>query len=227
MAQTRDIEYRRLVSNLARELNDKDIEQIAYVRLAGKEDTTRYSAAKPCASALDLMKTLENFDVFSLNNIAGLIEVVKDARRNDLVRKIEEYVTEDTERRASQNSSARPLVKKKPARNGGQAAGKADECEGHSSHRAFSMSRGGPHLAHQTRIAQELSQLNESAQDGPPTSNSKSTLKVICKKITFYMLIVVFRDLVTCSTRLACSCKYYVWYKIRRCMTTLHCIEDL
>ena len=190
MAQSRDIEYRRLVSNIARELNDKDIEQIAYVRLAGKEDTTRYSAAKPCASALDLMKTLENFDVFSLNNIAGLIEVVKDARRNDLVRKIEEYAAEDTERRASQ-SSARPIVKKKPSRNGGQAAGRADECGGHSSRRAFSIGGRGPHLA-QTKIAQELSQLHESAQDGPPTSSSKSTFKMICK---FCMLRVVFIDM--------------------------------
>lgn len=181
MDQRRDIEYRRLVSNIARELNDKDIEQIAYIRLAGKEDTTKYSAAKPCASALDLMMTLERFDVFSRDDIAGLIEVVKDARRKDLMRKIKEYMAEDAERRAS--LSSRPAVTKKPTQNGRQSA--AHERAGHCSQQ---VSMEEPHLEQRKRdIARELSLMHGAAQSStsPHTGSNKSNnpLTTFCKEI--------------------------------------------
>ena len=95
MAQPRDIQYRRMVSNIARELSTSDVEQIAYVRLTGKEDTTKYSAANPAASALDLLKTLERWGDFSENNTDGLKEVVMDARRKDLVDKINDFIKQD------------------------------------------------------------------------------------------------------------------------------------
>ena len=96
MAESHDIEYRRMVSNIARELNAADVEQIAYVRLTGREDTTKYSAANPTASALDLLKSLERWGSFSVNNINGLTDVVKDARRNDLAEKINHFIIEES-----------------------------------------------------------------------------------------------------------------------------------
>ena len=90
-AQSREIGYRRMVSNLFRELGSEDVQQIAYVRLKGKEDITKYSAAKQTltgSTALDLMQALERHDVFSQDNIDGVVETMKDAQRNDLVKKI-------------------------------------------------------------------------------------------------------------------------------------------
>ena len=89
MSEPRDIEYRRMVSNIFRELSAEDVQQIAYVRLVGKDDITKYSAARPNATSLDLMQALERYGSFSQDNIDGLIEVVKDARRTDLVKRIE------------------------------------------------------------------------------------------------------------------------------------------
>ena len=96
MVESRDIQYRRMVSNIARELNVADVEQIAYVRLTGREDTTKYSAANPTASALDLVKNLERRGDYSVNKTNGLKEVVMDASRKDLVDKINDFEVQES-----------------------------------------------------------------------------------------------------------------------------------
>ena len=123
MAQPHDeIPYRRMVSNIARELSTSDVEQIAYVRLTGKEDTTKYSAANPAASALDLLKTLERWGDFSVNNTDGLKEVVMDARRKDLVDKVNDFIKLDRPKNNNCNQCLKKLnfVTKNRLRNKGR-----------------------------------------------------------------------------------------------------------
>lgn len=87
--RNREISYRRMVSNIFRQLSAEDVQQIAYVRLEGKEDTTKYSAAKQTAKALDLMQILQRYGFFSHDNLDGLKDVLKDANRSDLVKQVE------------------------------------------------------------------------------------------------------------------------------------------
>ena len=84
-----EIFFRRTVSNTFRRLSVQDVQQIAYVRLTGREDTKRFSAAKPQATSLDLMESLEQYGCFSRENVKGLTEVLKDANRTDLAEEIE------------------------------------------------------------------------------------------------------------------------------------------
>jgi hypothetical protein len=86
----REVAYRRMASNIFLKLSRENVQQIAYVRLRGKEDTTKYSAtaAKP-AGPLDLMEALEQHGLLCQDNIDGLKEVLKDANRTDLVSAVE------------------------------------------------------------------------------------------------------------------------------------------
>ena len=85
----RDIHFRRMASNIFRRLSAEDVQQIAYVRLKGKEDTKKYSAARPHASSMDLLESLEQYNYFSQDNIEGLKEVLRDASRVDLVKQVD------------------------------------------------------------------------------------------------------------------------------------------
>ena len=85
----REVLFRRMVSNTFRRLCPEDVQQIAYVRLKGREDTKKFSAAKPQATSLDLMESLEQYGCFSQENVDGLKEILKDANRSDLVKHVE------------------------------------------------------------------------------------------------------------------------------------------
>ena len=87
-----EINFRRIVSNTFRRLSLDDVQQIAYVRLKGREDTKKYSAAKPQATSLDLMESLEQYGYFSRENVKGLKEVLKDANRSDLADEIDKQL---------------------------------------------------------------------------------------------------------------------------------------
>ena len=110
MDEPQVIAYRRLVSYIATQLSPTNVEHIAYVRLTGKEDTTKYSGAKPTASALELLVTLERRQCFYYGNIGGLVEIVEDVNRNDLAKVIEEHRSRWTRR------SAKPVVMKRKQR---------------------------------------------------------------------------------------------------------------
>ena len=177
MAVSRDIQYRRMVSNIARELNAADVEQIAYVRLTGREDTTKYSAANPTASALDLLKNLERRGDFSVKNNNGLKEVVMDASRKDLVDKINDFgVQESTKHKCLQKLN---FVKTLPRSKGRQKkdvlpmeelAGKFQDRE------QWVLVGGDERKAAQTlqrsEIAQELTQTSQDSRE-PPTLATK------------------------------------------------------
>ena len=160
MAESHDIEYRRMVSNIARELNAADVEQIAYVRLTGREDTTKYSAANPSASALDLLKSLERWGSFSVNNINGLKDVVKDARRNDLVEKINHFMIEEGTK--SKYLEELNFTKNRPRNKGRQNddTSLAEELAGKfqdPGHRVFIADRRkAPQILQRSDIVQEL-----------------------------------------------------------------------
>ena len=85
----REVHFRRMVSNIFRRLGAEDVQQIAYVRLKGKEDTKKYSAAKPQATSMDLLESLEQYNYISQDNIQGLKEVLRDANRADLVKQVD------------------------------------------------------------------------------------------------------------------------------------------
>ena len=180
MAVSRDIEYRRMVSNIARELNAADVEQIAYVRLTGREDTTKYSAANPSASALDLLKNLERRGDFSVNNTNGLKEVVMDASRKDLVDKVNDFgVQESPKHKCLQKLNfVKPLPRskgrhKKDALPMEELAGKFQDRE------QSALVAGDEDKAAQilqcSEIAQELTQIRKTSQDSsrPPIPATK------------------------------------------------------
>jgi hypothetical protein len=170
MAESHDIEYRRMVSNIARELNAADVEQIAYVRLTGREDTTKYSAANPSASALDLLKSLERWGNFSVNNINPLKDVVKDARRNDLVEKINHFMIEESTK--SKYLEELNFTKNRPRNKGRQNddTSPAEELAGRfqdPGHRVFIVDRRkAPQILQRSDIVQELkTRTRETSQD--------------------------------------------------------------
>ena len=101
-----DILYRRTVSNVFLRLSRTDIQQIAYVRLKGREDTKKFSAANQQAASLDLMESLEEYGFFSRKNVKGLIEVLKDSNRTDLVEEIERILCKPS--KTPVNSAASP-----------------------------------------------------------------------------------------------------------------------
>ena len=91
MEDTQAITYRRLVASLARELSAEEVEQVAYIRLTGKESTSKYSSSHPNATGIALLATLERLGMFSQENAEGLVDIAKDIKRHDLVKKIEDY----------------------------------------------------------------------------------------------------------------------------------------
>ena len=96
------IEYRRLVSSVAAQLSVEEVERITFIRLAkldavqgcNSDDTEEKS------SALHTLAALERQGEFSIKNIDGLMEIVRDVNRHDLMRLIENY------------RKSRPLAKK-------------------------------------------------------------------------------------------------------------------
>lgn len=79
----RTIEYRRLVASVASQLSAEEVERIMFVRFSLTEDIT--------SSALHLLAALECKGEFSFQNIDGLLEIVKDVNRHDLMDQIESY----------------------------------------------------------------------------------------------------------------------------------------
>lgn len=80
------IEYRRLVASVASQLSAEEVERIMFVRLSLTEDVTSKGS-----SALYLLAALECRGEFSYQNIDGLLEIVKDVNRHDLMDQIESY----------------------------------------------------------------------------------------------------------------------------------------
>ena len=105
-----EILFRRTVSNTFRRLSVQDVQQIAYVRLTGREDTRRFSAAKPQAMSLDLMESLEQYGYFSRENVKGLAEVLKDANRTDLAEEIERKLCKPVKKPRNSTAVASPTV---------------------------------------------------------------------------------------------------------------------
>jgi hypothetical protein len=105
-----EIFFRRTVSNTFRRLSVQDVQQIAYVRLTGREDTRRFSAAKPQAMSLDLMESLEQYGYFSRENVKGLAEVLKDANRTDLAEEIERKLCKPVKKPRNSTAVASPTV---------------------------------------------------------------------------------------------------------------------
>ena len=92
MSESDEIAYRRLVASFARVLSAQDVYTIAYVRLTGKEDVSKFSPSRiPNASGLDLMATLERCGIFSMDCIDGLVDVANDINRRDLIKMVKEY----------------------------------------------------------------------------------------------------------------------------------------
>ena len=108
MSEPPIIAYRRLVVSLTRELTPQNVEEIAFVRLSGKEDSTKYSVGKQGASALCLMITLERLGEFSFQNPCKLIEILKDVKRTDLVKNVEQYI-----QKQSRSRTPKPPIKQR------------------------------------------------------------------------------------------------------------------
>lgn len=79
------IEYRRLVASVASQLSSEEVERIVFVR-SFESDLSAKST-----SALNLLAALECKGEFSLQNVDGLLEIVKDVNRYDLMEQIESY----------------------------------------------------------------------------------------------------------------------------------------
>lgn len=79
------IEYRRLVASVASQLSVEEVERIVFVRSLESDLTAKST------SALNLLAALECKGEFSLQNVDGLLEIVKDVNRYDLMEQIESY----------------------------------------------------------------------------------------------------------------------------------------
>lgn len=79
------IEYRRLVASIASQLSTEEVERIVFVRSFESDLTTKSE------SALNLLAALECKGEFSHQNVDGLVEIVKDVNRYDLMEQIEAY----------------------------------------------------------------------------------------------------------------------------------------
>ena len=82
------IEYRRLVASIASHLSAEEVERITFIRDSG--DGCRSDDGEP-KTALHMLAALERRGEFSVQNIDGLIEIVKDVNRHDLVQLAETY----------------------------------------------------------------------------------------------------------------------------------------
>ena len=87
------IEYRRLVSSVAAQLSVEEVERITFIRLAKLDAVQGCNSddAEEKSSALHTLAALERQGEFSIKNIEGLMEIVKDVNRHDLMRLIENY----------------------------------------------------------------------------------------------------------------------------------------
>ena len=81
------VAYKRFVTSFANELTSIEGEQIAYIR----SESTDYNADSPNA-VLHLLIKLERLGSFSFENPKGLIKIAQDVRREDLVKKVEEFI---------------------------------------------------------------------------------------------------------------------------------------
>lgn len=91
------VEYRRLVASVASQLSIEEVERITFIRF----DKLRKACVcnRPAsevdseekASSLHILAALERQGEFSFNNIDGLVEIVKDVNRHDLMGQIESY----------------------------------------------------------------------------------------------------------------------------------------
>ena len=91
------IEYRRLVASVASQLSIEEVERITFIRfdklrkacVCNRPTTGLENEEK--ASSLHILAALERQGEFSFNNIDGLVEIVKDVNRHDLMGLIESY----------------------------------------------------------------------------------------------------------------------------------------
>lgn len=91
------IEYRRLVASVASQLSVEEVERIRFIRF----DKLRKACVcnRPAddvdsdekASSLHILAALERQGEFSFNDIDGLVEIVKDVNRHDLMGQVESY----------------------------------------------------------------------------------------------------------------------------------------
>lgn len=108
MSDNPDIEFRRLVSDIAANLSREEVERVAYIRLRDSQSRDKYNAKEPGATGLNLLATLECLEVFSQQNVDGLWEIAKDVDRRDLMGRVEEY--------KAKRSHAAECARKKPRR---------------------------------------------------------------------------------------------------------------
>ena len=94
MAESQAITYRRMVASLARELSAEEVKEVAYIRLTGKQRTSKYTSNNLTATGLDLLATIERLGVFSRQNAKGLVDIAEDINRYDLVEKVKDYLKE-------------------------------------------------------------------------------------------------------------------------------------
>lgn len=92
MAESQAITYRRMVASLARELSAEEVKEVAYIRLTGKQSTSKYTSNNPTATGLDLLATIERLGVFSRQNAKGLVDIAEGINRHDLVEKVKDYL---------------------------------------------------------------------------------------------------------------------------------------
>ena len=85
-----EIQYRRLVVSIARQLSPEERQAVAYIRLK-KEDITKYSLQNKDVTGIDLLARLECLGVFSQKNIDGLKNIAKDINRPDLKGEVKDY----------------------------------------------------------------------------------------------------------------------------------------
>ena len=85
------IEYRRLVATIASHLSVEEVERITFVRHDEVAAPQGCDDGEPKTTALHMLAALERRGEFSLHNIDGLIEIVKDVNRHDLMGLIESY----------------------------------------------------------------------------------------------------------------------------------------
>ena len=105
MSSKRDhelISYRRLLSNFARELQNDDVERIAFIYL--KEGSVE------CKDGFKLLLKLERLNHFSVDNISGLIKIADDVGRLDWKGKFQAYdQTRSSEVQAKRSQRKEPI----------------------------------------------------------------------------------------------------------------------
>ena len=104
------IEYRRLIASVAAHLSAEEVERIAFIRLSDVDNSPCITGEK--TSALQTLAALERQGEFSLQNIDGLLGIVKDVNRHDLIELIENYKkARALARKSGKSKTHRPLRK--------------------------------------------------------------------------------------------------------------------